>query len=86
MHAQELMWRGAEPLTVLRLLRRHARGLRAQDLERARNQVLLRRLRAHERPGRRLEDAALALLTCERLPDDDQTRVWMRLQDDRKSL
>jgi predicted Zn-dependent peptidase len=62
-------------LTVLRLLRRHARALRAQDLERARNQVLLRRLRAHERPGRRLEDAALALLTCERLPDDAR---WAR--------
>jgi len=57
-------------LTVMRLLRRHARGIRRQDLERARNQVLLRRLRAHERPGRRLEDAALALLTSHRLRDD----------------
>lgn len=62
-------------LTVVGLLRRHARGLRAPDLERARNQVLLRRLRAHERPGRRLEDAALALLTSDRLADDER---WAR--------
>jgi predicted Zn-dependent peptidase len=32
------------------------------DLQRAQRQLLVRRLRAHERPYRRLEDAALDLL------------------------
>ena len=37
------------------------------DLERARNQILVRRLRAAERPSRRLEDAALDLLALGRV-------------------
>ena len=44
---------------VRRLLIRMAEGVGAVDLERARNQIAVRRLRDHERPARRLEAAAL---------------------------
>ena len=50
-------------LEVRRLLVAHAQEIGADDLERARNQIAVRRLRAQERPGRRLEDAALDLFT-----------------------
>src|SRR5439155_12342557 len=43
---------------VARLLAAHAESIAAIDLERARNQIAVRNLRAHERPFRRLEDAA----------------------------
>lgn len=46
---------------VSRLLRLQARRIDPVDLERARNQILVRSLRARERPYRRLEDAALDL-------------------------
>ena len=56
------------------VLREVARSLRAQaeatdpvDLERARNQLAVRLLRAHERPARRLEDAALDLFALQRV-------------------
>ena len=44
---------------VTRLLREHADRVDAVALERAKNQIAVRRARAHERPVRRLEDAAL---------------------------
>jgi predicted Zn-dependent peptidase len=44
-----------------RLLRAHAETVGPVDLERARNQIAVRTLRALERPSRRLEDAALDL-------------------------
>ncbi|MEO7151628.1 MAG: pitrilysin family protein [Burkholderiaceae bacterium] len=43
---------------VMRLLRRHADGIDAESLARARNQIAVRRLREQERGFRRLEDAA----------------------------
>jgi predicted Zn-dependent peptidase len=46
---------------VSRLLAAHADRVGAADLERARNQIAVRTLRAHEKPSRRLEDAALDL-------------------------
>ncbi len=52
---------------VLRLLMVQAAGVSAQDLERARNQVKVRRLRQLERPSRRLEQAALDLPVLGRL-------------------
>jgi predicted Zn-dependent peptidase len=48
--------------SVMRLLREHTADVKAVDLERAHRQLAVRRLRAHERPYRRLEDAALDLL------------------------
>jgi predicted Zn-dependent peptidase len=53
-----------EPLlrAVLGLLTRYAQQVDEADLQRAQRQLLVRRLRAHERPYRRLEDAALDLL------------------------
>ena len=42
-----------------RLLRAHAEAIAPVDLERARNQIAVRTLRALERPSRRIEDAAL---------------------------
>ena len=47
---------------VARLLREHAETTDGVGLERARNQIAVRTLRAQERPMRRLEDAALDLL------------------------
>ncbi|MBX3606970.1 MAG: insulinase family protein [Piscinibacter sp.] len=52
---------------VMRLLRAQAEDVSALDLERARNQIAVRRLRALERPYRRLEDAALDLFALGRL-------------------
>ncbi len=47
---------------VRRLLRAHARGIDAVQLERARNQIAVRSLRSQEQPFRRVEEAALDLL------------------------
>ena len=44
---------------VNRLLAEQAEGVDAVALERARNQIAVRRLRDHERPSRRLEEAVL---------------------------
>ena len=43
---------------VMRLLRAHGQGVAAVDLERARNQIMVRSLRGHERASQRLEAAA----------------------------
>jgi predicted Zn-dependent peptidase len=62
---------------TLRLLVRHASVVDAVDLERARNQLLVRRLRAQERPWRLLEDAALDLFALERVrtPGERAARI-----------
>jgi predicted Zn-dependent peptidase len=52
---------------VMGLLAAHTRSVDAVDLERAHNQIAVRRLREHERPLRRLEDAALDLFVHGRL-------------------
>jgi len=49
------------------LLAAQAEAVDAVDLERARNQLAVRRLRAHERPWRRLEDAAQDLFVFGRV-------------------
>jgi len=49
------------------LLTAQASAIDAVDLERARNQIAVRRLRAHERPWRRLEDAAQDLFVFGRI-------------------
>jgi predicted Zn-dependent peptidase len=52
---------------ALRLVRAQAQGVAAVDLERARRQVLVRRLRDAERPDRLLETAALDLFVLGRV-------------------
>lgn len=52
---------------VARLLVAHAEWIDPVDLERARNQIAVRRLRARERPTRRLEEAALDLFALQRV-------------------
>lgn len=49
------------------LLAAQASAIDDVDLERARNQIAVRRLRAHERPWRRLEEAALDLFVFDRI-------------------
>ena len=60
-HAEEFL------LEVKRLLHAQAQRVDAVDLERAKNQISVRRLRASERASRRLEDAALDLLSLGRI-------------------
>jgi predicted Zn-dependent peptidase len=55
-----------------RLLQGHAASVSAIDLERARNQIAVRRLRAQERPGRRVEDAALDLFVHGRVRSPEE--------------
>jgi predicted Zn-dependent peptidase len=57
-----------------RLLRAHASSVGAVDLERARNQIAVRRLRSSERPHRRVEDAALDLFVHERVRTPEELR------------
>ncbi|MEP7298729.1 MAG: pitrilysin family protein [Burkholderiales bacterium] len=52
---------------VRKLLAAHTRGSDRVGLERARNQILVRRLQAHERPYRQLEDAAQDLFAFGRV-------------------
>lgn len=52
---------------VARLLVAHAGSIDPVDLERARNQIAVRRLRALERPAQRLEEAALDLFALQRV-------------------
>lgn len=52
---------------VTRLLAAHADSIDPVDLERARNQIAVRTLRAQERPFRRLEDAAQDLFVYRRV-------------------
>ena len=60
-----------------RLLREQASRIDPVDLERARNQVVVRQLRALERPLRRLEDAALEVFAFgrARAPDEVLSRL-----------
>jgi predicted Zn-dependent peptidase len=60
-HADEFL------VEVKRLLAAQVEGVEQVDLERAKNQIAVRRLRAAERPSRRLEDAALDLLSLGRV-------------------
>jgi predicted Zn-dependent peptidase len=57
---------------VLRALRRLAEGVDAVDLERARNQVIVRLLRNDERITQRTEDAALDLFVLPRARRADE--------------
>jgi predicted Zn-dependent peptidase len=57
---------------TLGLLRRHARAIDADDLQRARRQLAVRRARAHEKPLRAIEDAALDLFAHGRLRGADE--------------
>ena len=57
-----------------RLLLEHAASVAPVDLERARNQIAVRRLRALERPVRRVEDAALDLFVHERVRSPEELR------------
>jgi predicted Zn-dependent peptidase len=57
---------------VLRLLAEQCAAVQADDLARARNQMLVRRLRGLERPQRRLEDAVLALFALGRVPPQSE--------------
>jgi len=52
---------------VVRLVRAHAGRIDAVDLERARNQVIVRLMRHDERPTQRTEDAALDLFMLQRV-------------------
>ena len=54
------------------LLAEHTRSTDRSGMERARNQILVRRLQARERPGRQLEDAALDLFALGRLREPDE--------------
>lgn len=60
---------------VTRLLREQADGPDPLHAERARNQVLVRRLHSQERPGRRLEQAALDLFTFGRVRSAAERRA-----------
>jgi predicted Zn-dependent peptidase len=57
-----------------RLLVAHADAVGAVDLERARNQIAVRRVRALERPVRRIEDAALDLFVHGRVRSPEELR------------
>jgi predicted Zn-dependent peptidase len=52
---------------LMQLIRAQAETTAATDLERARNQIAVRRLRGRERPARRVEDAALELYLFDRI-------------------
>jgi len=57
-----------------RLLVAHAESVGAIDLERARNQIAVRRVRALERPVRRIEDVALDLFVHGRVRSPEELR------------
>ena len=52
---------------LMRMVEAQAEAIDPVDLERARNQMAVRRLRARERPARRIEDAALELFALGRV-------------------
>lgn len=65
---------------TMALLRAHAERVDPQDLERAQRQLTVRLLRDHERPARRLEDAALDLLMLDRVrPPAETLARWQAL-------
>ncbi|HEX7689465.1 MAG TPA: pitrilysin family protein, partial [Burkholderiaceae bacterium] len=57
-----------------RLLVAHAESIAPVDLQRARNQIAVRRMRAQERPVRRVEDAALDLFVLGRVRSPAELR------------
>jgi predicted Zn-dependent peptidase len=57
-----------------RLLVAHAQAIAPVDLQRARNQIAVRRMRAQERPVRRVEDAALDLFVHGRVRSPAELR------------
>jgi predicted Zn-dependent peptidase len=63
---------------VRKLLRAHARGIDAVQLERARNQITVRSLRSQEQPFRRVEEAALDLLVHGRVRPREQMLARIR--------
>ena len=84
---------------VRRLLAAQADATDAVDMERARNQILVRRLRAAENSSRRLEDAALDLLAFGRVRSpaelataidavsaDDVRQAFRRMLDQREAV
>lgn len=60
---------------VQRLLRAHAQRIDPLHLERARNQIAVRRLQNWERPSRRLEDAVLDLFAFDRVRSRAERRA-----------
>lgn len=65
---------------VMQLLRAHAAHVDPLDLERAQRQLTVRLLREHERPQRRLEDAALDLMMLGRVrPAAETLARWQAL-------
>jgi predicted Zn-dependent peptidase len=66
---------------VLALLAEQAASPHPQDLQRARNQLLVRRLRQQERPYRRLEDAALDLFALGRVRSDEESLARLQAVD-----
>lgn len=60
---------------VARLLREHAARIDPVGLQRARNQIAVRAVRAQERPMRRLEDAALDLFVHGRVRSREELRA-----------
>ena len=63
---------------VTGLLRRQAEATDGVDLERARNQIAVRRLHEAEKPLRRLEDAALEVFVHGRLRSADEALARLR--------
>ncbi|QTN22006.1 insulinase family protein [Rhizobacter sp. AJA081-3] len=63
---------------VRKLLRAHARGIDAVQLERARNQLAVRALRSQEQPYRRVEEACLDLLFLGRVRPRAQSLARLR--------
>jgi predicted Zn-dependent peptidase len=61
-------------IETTRLLAQQAEALDPAGLERARNQIAVRQMRAFERPTRRLEDAALDLFSHGRLRGREELR------------
>jgi predicted Zn-dependent peptidase len=59
---------------LARMLADHAGSIAADELDRARNQVTVSRLRTLERAGRQMEDAALDLFALERIRTHQE---WM---------
>lgn len=65
-------------VALSRLLSSHAERIAADELERARNQVMVSRLRTLERAGRQIEEAALDLFALGRVRSHDESMT--RLQ------
>ena len=66
---------------TLRLLRQQAERCAPVDLERARNQLIVRQLHGLERPLRRLEDAAIDLFVLGRVRSAAEQRAAIEAVD-----